>query len=49
MRYTKPTIASLGYASTAIQTVGIKGFVQLDANESARPQQSTGGSYDLDE
>lgn len=48
MRYVKPTIASLGVASAAIQGHAVKGSMHPDADESqTRP--STGSAYDLDE
>jgi hypothetical protein len=49
MRYVKPSVARLGPASSAIQGIGTKGLMSLDANVSKRPATSTGSAYDLDE
>jgi len=49
MRYTKPSIVSLGAASSAIQLIGHGKpmFVPDNPHPTARP--SSGGAYDLDE
>lgn len=49
MRYLKPSIASLGTASAAIQGHANKGGFATDADEAQQPRPSTGLSYDLDE
>jgi hypothetical protein len=48
MRYEKPSIATIGTASSAIQNHGHKSGMADDANTSST-QFSTGSSYDLDE
>ena len=48
MRYEKPSIATIGTASNAIQNHGHKSGMADDANTSST-QFSTGSSYDLDE
>jgi hypothetical protein len=49
MTYTKPSVVGLSIASLAIQDIGTKGMKQQDTDVPARPNLSTGGSYDLDE
>jgi hypothetical protein len=49
MTYTKPSVFDLSTASRAIQSIGGKGMKQQDTDVPARPNLSTGGSYDLDE
>jgi hypothetical protein len=50
MKYVKPSIATLGLASEAIQGAGSKIFPHAtDGDVLRRPQLSTGSAYDLDE
>ncbi|MGA2539427.1 MAG: hypothetical protein ABSF53_25700 [Terracidiphilus sp.] len=50
MKYLKPSIATLGLASDAIQGEGWKLFPHaIDGDVARRPQLSTGSAYDLDE
>lgn len=48
MMYVKPSIASLGPASAAIQHHAVKGTKSTDANQ-MEITLSTGDAYDLDE
>jgi hypothetical protein len=48
MKYTKPSITRLGFASELIQGQFNKTANQIDAHGSTM-QQSTGSAYDLDE
>lgn len=49
MQYTRPTLVSLGKASTAIQGFGNKNPFRAPDADIQRHTLSTGSSYDLDE